>query len=142
LKTNNRLYVFDTSAILTYVENEPGADDIEKLLIKAENMEIDISAAFISIMEVFYITMQEKGEEEALKRINLIQSLPICIHESNEGFTLRAARLKATNRISFADAYIASVAMELDGILVHKDPEFEKLEPNIKELRLPYKNKV
>jgi predicted nucleic acid-binding protein len=50
-----------------------------------------------------------------------------------------AARLKATNRISLADSYIAALCKNYQGILVHKDPEFEQLSSSIKEYRLPYK---
>ena len=52
---------------------------------------------------------------------------------------MRAGYFKAHNHISLADAYIAAVCVLNDGILVHKDPEFEKLAPMLKEYRLPYK---
>ena len=51
---------------------------------------------------------------------------------------IRAASIKATHRLSLADAWIAATALELDATLVHKDPEFEKL-LELKEERLPYK---
>ena len=89
--------------------------------------------------EVFYITLQEKGETEAKKRLELMQSLAINIEESNEDLNLRAARFKAKNRISLADAYIAALCEKYNGILVHKDPEFKSVSPAIKEYRLPYK---
>jgi len=37
------------------------------------------------------------------------------------------------------EGYIAALCQELKGILVHKDPEFEKMSPPVKEFRLPYK---
>ncbi len=139
MKKDRNIFVLDTSAILTFIEVEEGTEEIEGLLIKAEKGEINIFVVFISLLEVFYITMQEKGEDEALRRVKLIQSLPVQVVESNEAFTLKAGSLKATNRMSLADAYIASVALELSGTLVHKDPEFENLKPPVEETRLPYK---
>lgn len=59
--------------------------------------------------------------------------------ESSETISLRAGKLKATHRISLADAYIAAVSQEFGGILVHKDPEFETLAHSIREYKLPYK---
>jgi predicted nucleic acid-binding protein len=59
------------------------------------------------------------------------------VHESPE-LLKRAAEVKATPPLSLADAWIAAAALELDAILVHKDPEFECL-PGLKEERLPYK---
>ena len=92
-------------------------------------------------MEVFYITAQEKDESEATERVKLIQSLAVRIVESNENLNMSAGRLKAKNRISIADAYVGAVCQEHDGILVHKDPEFEKKLPKVKEFRLPYKTR-
>ena len=39
----------------------------------------------------------------------------------------RAAAIKANNRLSLADAWIAASAELSGGILIHKDPEFESL---------------
>ena len=133
------IYVLDTSAILTYLEDEDGADFVEHLLIKAENREIFIYIAFITLTEVFYITLYEKNEIEAQRRIDLIKALEIQIIESDEIFNISAGKLKARYRISLADAYIAALCENCRGILVHKDPEYESLSVLIKEYRLPYK---
>ncbi|MCI0474584.1 MAG: type II toxin-antitoxin system VapC family toxin [Ignavibacteria bacterium] len=133
-------YILDTSALLTYIEDEDGADKVDALLIEAENGEADIYIAFISITEVYYITLQEKDEIEALRRVILIQRLAVKIVESYEAINLAAGKLKAINRISLADSYIAAVCRAYSGTLVHKDPEFEKLSPPIDEYRLPYKS--
>lgn len=98
-----------------------------------------IYITFISLTEVFYITAQEKDEAEAWMRIKLIQSLAVRIVESDESLNLMAGKLKATNTISLADAYISAVCLEYAGILVHKDPHFEKMSPLIKGYKLPYK---
>ena len=137
---NIKPYILDTSALLTYIEDEDGSDEVEKLLVKAENGEVEIYIAFISITEVFYITLQEKDETEAMQRIKLIQSLAVKFVESYEDLNLAAGRFKSTNRISLADSYIAALCHEYEGTLVHKDPEFEKMSSSLKEHRLPYKS--
>lgn len=139
MKEDKEIYVLDTSALLTYIEDEKGTEYVESLLIRAEKGDVLIYVAFISITEVYYITAQEKDETEALRRIRLIKSLAIRVVESNEDLNLRAGKLKAANRISLADAYISALCQEYDGILIHKDPEFEKMSPLIKEYKLPYK---
>ena len=133
------IYVLDTSALLTYIEDEEGSEDVENLLMDAEKEKVKIYLAFISITEIFYITTREKGASEALKRIELINSLAVQVKESDEEFNISAGKLKAQNKISLADSYIAALSLNYNGILVHKDPEFEKLLPSIKEYRLPYK---
>ena len=139
---NEKPYILDTSALLTYIEDEDGSDEVEDLLVKAENGEIEIYIAFVSITEVFYITLQEKDETEALRRIKLIQSLAVKFVESYENLNLSAGKLKAANRVSLADSYIAALCQEYRGILVHKDPEFEKMTSSLQEHRLPYKSPV
>lgn len=139
LKKDKEIYVLDTSALLTYIEDEEGSEYVENLLVKAEKGDIVIYVVFISLTEVFYITMQERDETEALRRIQLIQSLAVRVEESNEDLNFRAGKIKATNSISLADAYISALCQRYNGILVHKDPEFERLSPSIKEYRLPYK---
>jgi predicted nucleic acid-binding protein len=142
LKEDKEVYIFDTSALLTYIEDEEGSENVEGLLIRAEKGEVVVYVAFVSLTEVFYITTQGKGESEAMDRINLIQSLAVRMVESNEKLNVSAGRLKAKNHISLADAYVAAVCQEHNGTLVHKDPEFEKIVPKGKEFRLPYKSRL
>lgn len=96
--------------------------------------------SFVSLTEVYYISQREINESEALERIKLIQSLAVRIQESDEDINISAGKLKAEYSISLADTYIAALCQYHDGILVHKDPEFEKLASLIKDRRLPYKN--
>ena len=140
MNQDRKKYIFDTSALLTFIENENGFEDIENYLIRAEKNEIGVYISFISLVELFYITLREKDEAEASYRVKLIQSLAVHIVESYENVHLTAARLKAKNRISLADSLVAALCKEYDGILVHKDPEFEQLSSVIVEHRLPYKS--
>jgi len=139
MNKDNKIYILDTSALFTYLEDEEGADYIENFLEKAENGEAVIHISFISLTEVYYITLQERDATEASDRISLIQSLALSVAESYESLNIRAGELKSKYRISLADAFVAALTFEYDGILVHKDPEFESLSYLIKQHRLPYK---
>jgi len=140
IENNRKRYVLDTTAIFSYIEEEAGSDTVEDLLICATKGEIDIYIAFITLTEIFYISLQEQGEKEARQRIELVRSLSVKIEESCDELNMTAGRLKAHQRISLADSYIAALSQLRDAILVHKDPEFEHVAPAIKEQRLPYKN--
>lgn len=48
---------------------------------------------------------------------------------------------KATKAMSFADCCIAGLAKFKKATLIHKDPEYEQIENEIQQLRLPYKQK-
>ena len=58
------LYVLDTSAILTFTDGEDGANEIEKLLNSARAHQSQIEICSISLMELYYITVSEQGEEK------------------------------------------------------------------------------
>jgi predicted nucleic acid-binding protein len=142
LKNQNgedRDYVLDSSAFLTLFEDEKGAETVQELLERAKKKEIAIFVCFATFTEVFYITFRGQGQEEARKRIKLMNRLAITRAESSEELGLIAGRLKATHKLSFADAWIAATAILYDSTLVHKDPEFEQLEDEVKVLKLPYK---
>ncbi|NOT55075.1 MAG: type II toxin-antitoxin system VapC family toxin [Deltaproteobacteria bacterium] len=135
-------YVLDTSALLTLIEDEAGADQVQTLLEQAKQGEVRLLVSFISFMEVYYISLQERGQEEAQERLRLLAVLPMSRVESTEPLTILAGQFKAAHRLSVADAWIAALAQERDATLVHKDPEFEQLEAVVKVLKLPYKKNI
>lgn len=75
-------YVFDTSAWLTLIEDEAGADTVQEILEKTRSGEGEIFVSFMSFMELFYITLQEREITEAETRLHLIESLPVIRVES------------------------------------------------------------
>lgn len=129
-------YVLDTSALLALFDDEPGADRVEALL--RNSAEVSCLACFISLMEVLYRVWKDEGEAAGREAYALCLTLPITwVHES-PALLERAAQVKATHALSLADAWIAATALEAEAVLVHKDPEFEKL-AGLREERLPYK---
>lgn len=132
-------YVLDTSAWLTLIEDEEGADEVQKIIEESIEDKSEIYVSFMTYMEIYYITLQERDEKEARARIELISGLPALKVESSENVGNIAAQFKAKNRISVADAWIAALAETEKAILVHKDPEFDQLNDSVQLLRLPYK---
>jgi len=139
MNENNTTYVLDTSAWLTLIEDEAGADVVQGILESANSGNVEILVSFMSFMEVFYITLQEREIEEAETRLRMMASLPITRVESTVSLSIAAGRLKAKHRMSVADAWIAALAQERSATLVHKDPEFEQIEDELQVFKLPYK---
>jgi ribonuclease VapC len=133
-------YVLDTSAWLTLIEDEAGSDMVQEILEQAKASEVVVLVSFMSFMEVYYVTLQERDEKEALERVNLIAALPVLRVESTRALNILAAELKAIHRLSVADVWIAALAKERGATLVHKDPEFKQVEGEVKVLELPYKS--
>lgn len=129
------LYLLDTSAILTLLEDENGAERVETLLRQEE-----ILLPFLVLLETYYITLQEQSEDVADKRYALLKQLPATIlWNVDEPTLLTAGRLKAAHRLSLADALIAAFAVRQEAYLVHKDPEMAALADSVRMETLPFK---
>jgi len=128
-------YLLDTSAVLTFLEDEAGAQRVEEI-IRAGRAVIP----FLALLETHYISLQETTEAIAEKRYALLKQLPArFLYDVDEPTLLTAGRFKARHRLSLADALIAAFAVREGAILVHKDPEFKSLSKQVKQKTLPYK---
>jgi len=128
-------YVLDTSAVLTFLEDEAGAQRVEEI-IRAGRAVIP----FLALLETYYISLQETTESIAEKRYALLKQLPArFLYDVDEPTLLTAGRFKARHRLSLAGALIAAFAVREGGILVHNDLEFESLSKQVKQEALPYK---
>jgi predicted nucleic acid-binding protein len=139
-KGMNDRYLLDTSAILTLWNDEEGASDVESILKQAESSKVIVYASFMTYMEAYYRVYRVEGIESAKSIYAEIGSLPIFRLDPNEQILLRAGFIKANYSLSVADAWIIASAIEMDAILVHKDPEYEQLKDTVNMLILPYKS--
>lgn len=127
-------YLLDTSAVLTLIEDEPGADRVEELLRTRV-----VLLPFVAGLETYYITLQERGADEADRRLFLLRQLQArWLDAVNDTVLVTAGRFKAHHQLSFADCLVAAFAAEAGAILVHKDPEYDALTA-LRQERLPYK---
>lgn len=132
-------YLLDTSALLTLRDDEEGAEAVSGILRQALRRRANCFACFITLMEVFYRVWRDEGAVKGRIAYEQCQALPlIWIHE-DEALLGKAAEIKATHRVSLADAWIGACAILQCAQLVHKDPELEMLDCD--QLCLPYKNR-
>jgi len=131
----DKSFVLDTSALMTFIEKEEGAERVREVLLKKS-----IIIYWLSIMETVYISQRELGEEEALTRYALLKKLNArIIWDADESLLLNAARIKSTHSLSLADSVIAAFTAQHKAILLHKDPEYEPLQDVLEMEILPYK---
>ena len=116
-------FCLDTSALLTLRDNEPGADRVAQLL----GAPVRCVACFIIRMEVLYRVWKDEGERAGRLAYEQLQALPIDWLEATEPLLLGAAELKASHRLSLADAWIAAAALQCGATLLHQDPEFQAI---------------
>ena len=139
MANESKAYVLDTSAILTLLEAEDGADIVRRFIRQAIEQEINLYASVVSLMEVCYISLHERGKAITDQRITYLQELPMIWIQTTTLLALEAGQIKAKVSLSLADAWIAATAKILGAELIHKDPEFESLKDDIQQIILPYK---
>ena len=94
-------FVFDSYALIGYLENESFSDRIQHILTQAKNRGVPLYIHAIHIGEVYYITLREQGKSLADLAYARIKALPIkMIDRIDEELLLTAAGLKAKYPIS------------------------------------------
>jgi len=135
-------WVLDTSSVLAVFYNEPGREEVVRLLesrrTSRDDPDTQIVIPFIALMEVEYRVRRRAPAVRVEESLLLIDGWPAGVMESSPSWRHAAAAIKAGYRLSLADAWVASLALIRDAELVHKDPEFDQI-PDLKALRLPYK---
>lgn len=131
-----RRYVLDTSAVLALRGDEGGADRVEALLHGAGRGRCEVLLSFMTRMELLYGIGRDEGFAEAASAIRLLDATDARWVSCDDAILAEAARIKAGSGISVADAWIAATAASHGAVLVHKDPEFARLD-HIEQERLP-----
>lgn len=134
-------YLLDTSAVMTFSEDEAGSETVADILEKAKLGKVEVYISFMSVMEACYKVYQCKDEPSARKMFNYLSHLPMERVDVNNDLIFLSSRLKAVYSISMADAWILATAVQLGAHLVHKDPEFEQVKNILPQIILPYKTK-
>ena len=137
----NKRYLLDTSAIMALRDDEEGADDVESILRRAESGAVEVYVSFMTYMETFYRVWRIEGEETAKNAYAELKEMPIHRINLSEPILLRAGAIKANYRLSVADAWIISSAIQVEASLVHKDPEFEQVQNMVSLVTLSYKSR-
>ena len=122
-------YVLDSYALLAYFNSEEGGKEVKTLLDTALDGEFALYLSLINLGEIYYLIRRRRGKEIAEDTLDTLRSLPVTLCDTDEVRVLAAAEIKSEYPISYADAFAAALAQELEATLVTGDPEFKKLAP-------------
>lgn len=125
-------FVLDSFALLAYLQDEPVAPRIEKLLDNAEKEKCHLFLSLINLGEILYITERRGGVVKAHDALALIRQLPIEIPPVNEQTVFAAAHIKANHTLSYADAFVVATAIQENATVITADPEFQSVETLVK----------
>jgi len=124
--------VLDSFALIAYFRDEAGADKVENLLHKAAARHEPLQMTEVNYAEVQYIIIRKNGLTAWEMAAASLVSLPIAFHPITRDLADVAARLKASHRISLADAFASALAKHRKCELVTGDLEFKALERELK----------
>jgi predicted nucleic acid-binding protein len=132
------LRVLDSYALLSFFQDGAGAEQVEKLLAKAELGGPKLLLSVVHWGEVYYTTMRRLSQRAAEEKAREIATLPIELVAIDTDLALarQAAIFKASRRLAYADAFAAALAKLRDAELVTGDTDFEQVDGEIKILWL------
>ena len=123
--------VFDSHALLKLLRDEPGAEEVEKILIEAARRDERAHMTEVNYAEVQYIVRRKDGEAAWQTIARELVAAPIQFHVADRVLADSAADFKTRFKISLADAFAAALAKKQNADLVTGDPEFTPLEKEI-----------
>ena len=112
------IYVFDSSAIIAFFNDEEGADNVEKILEQKNIHYISI----INVFEVCYDAARRSGYYEGIQIFEEIKQLPIkIIFEIKQNVMEKAVYFKTNFKVSVADSIALGLTKVNDAIIVTSD---------------------
>ncbi len=126
-----KTYVLDSSALMTFFEDRPGAEKVEELLAKAAEVKRPLLMSVINWGEVFYSIWRAHGEKAAASKLQEIAQLPIEVVDVDLPMAQLAARFKAEHNLPYADCFAAALAHCRKSELVTSDKDFRHVQSAI-----------
>lgn len=125
-------FVLDSFALIAFFEKEEGYETVEKLLDEARKGQGQLYLSLINWGEVYYSISKARGEQKAEQVLEFIEQLPIKILEVDRNLIYHASRIKSRWALSYADCFAAALARQQDCAVLTGDPEFKKLQGEVK----------
>jgi predicted nucleic acid-binding protein len=129
-----KTYVLDSSALMAFFEDRPGADKVEELLAKAAEAKRPLAMSVVNWGEVYYSVWRARGEKAAAAKLHEIAQLPIEIVGVDIELGKLAASLKAEHSLPYADCFAAALAQARKATLVTSDKDFQCVRTALKIL--------
>jgi predicted nucleic acid-binding protein len=126
--------VFDSWALVAFLEDEPSAGKVEDLIAQANESRGRLLLSVINLGEIWYSLTRSRSEKAADQAVEELIRLGLKIIGADWPLTRQAASLKARYRLAYADCFAAALAKIHHCQVVTGDPEFKQLESEIQVL--------
>lgn len=111
----------DSSGWLEYFSDGPNAAAFEKVLISGENLLVPT----ICLYEVFKVVLRERGENDALQAVALMQQGNVV--ELTAEVALLAARTGLELKIPMADSIVLATGYLHEAVIWTQDTDFKNI---------------
>lgn len=129
--------VLDAHALMVLFNDEPGAEEVEKILLKAERGTPRLLMSIINWGEIYYSIMRGASQEMADSKAHEIAGMRIelvPVDARDLELIRQAAIFKATKKMSYADCFAAALAKTRSAELVTGDTEFKVVQGELKKI--------
>ena len=127
--------VLDAHALMVLFNDEPGADEVERILLKAEGGSPKLLMSVVNWGEIYYSIVRGASQEMAETKAHEIAGMQIelvPVDADDLELVRQAAAFKATKKMSYADCFAAALAKIKNAELVTGDREFKQLARDVK----------
>jgi predicted nucleic acid-binding protein len=130
--------VLDAHALMVLFNDEPGAEEVEKILLKAERGNPRLLMSVVNWGEIYYSIYRGASPEAAESKAHEIAGMQIELVPADTRdleLVRQAAVFKATKKMSYADCFAAALAKIKNAELVTGDRDFKAVEGDLKKIR-------
>ncbi|MEO1020949.1 MAG: type II toxin-antitoxin system VapC family toxin [Bacteroidota bacterium] len=120
-------YVFDSWPVISFFENQPSANKIERLLEESVSNKIDKYLSVINLGEIWYTICRTYSDTKADLVVQKLRDMGFLFIDANWHVTQQAAAYKTLGGISYADCFAAALAKTQDAVLITGDKEFKRV---------------
>lgn len=124
--------VLDSWAVMAYLEDEPGGEAAENIIADSQASGIPLLMSVVNAGEVWYSVASRRSVRDAEKAIFWLREMGVRFVDVDWEITRIAAGYKAKGGLSYADAFAAALAKQKGAHLITGDPEFKRLEKDIR----------
>lgn len=123
--------VLDSWAILAYLQDEPAAKKIGKMLADTQEDGTPLLMSVVNAGEVWYTIAKRRSPKDADETLRWLGEIGIRPVGADWPITKIAAGFKVKGNISYADCFAAALAKQNQATLLTGDHEFKQLEDEI-----------
>ncbi len=123
------ILIIDSWPLMEWLKNRhPAASHFNGRIELARSGQRTLLLSSISLGEMYYNSWKEWNQDRAEEVLAAIAKLPIHVIHPTESDVLAAARIKGRYQVSYADAFVALLAIQFAAPVLTGDPDFLKLQ--------------